>query len=75
MTEKPHQNLAIIGHVDHGKSTLVGLLPMLFDDVLGDGPCLEQEAAHERTFPVVDVADDGQILVWFLCHGGDWRPS
>jgi elongation factor 1-alpha len=26
MTDKPHLNLAIIGHVDHGKSTLVGRL-------------------------------------------------
>jgi elongation factor 1-alpha len=26
MEDKPHQNLAIIGHVDHGKSTLVGRL-------------------------------------------------
>ena len=63
MTEKPHQNLAIIGHVDHGKSTLVGRL--LF----------ETGSVPERTVPVVDVADDGQILVWFLCHEDDWRPS
>jgi elongation factor 1-alpha len=26
MADKPHQNLAVIGHVDHGKSTMVGRL-------------------------------------------------
>ena len=26
MSDKPHQNLAVIGHVNHGKSTLVGRL-------------------------------------------------
>jgi elongation factor 1-alpha len=26
MVEKPHMNLALIGHVDHGKSTLIGRL-------------------------------------------------
>ena len=29
MAEKPHLNLVTIGHIDHGKSTLVGR--MLFD--------------------------------------------
>ncbi|MDG6229511.1 MAG: GTP-binding protein, partial [Candidatus Thermoplasmatota archaeon] len=24
MADKPHMNLVVIGHVDHGKSTLVG---------------------------------------------------
>ena len=53
--DKPHQNLAIIGHVDHGKSTL-----------LGDGPCLVQESPDQRALPVVYVADDGQVLVWLV---------
>ncbi|MHA1762746.1 MAG: GTP-binding protein, partial [Promethearchaeota archaeon] len=25
-TEKPHLNLVIIGHIDHGKSTMMGAL-------------------------------------------------
>jgi len=26
MSQKPHLNLVVIGHIDHGKSTLVGNL-------------------------------------------------
>jgi len=37
MAEKPHLNLVFIGHVDHGKSTLVGRL--LYDS----GALKEQE--------------------------------
>ncbi|MCK4818715.1 elongation factor 1-alpha, partial [bacterium] len=37
MAEKPHINLVTIGHVDHGKSTLIGRL--LFDS----GAIPEQE--------------------------------
>jgi elongation factor 1-alpha len=47
-TDKPHQNLAIIGHVDHGKSTLVGRL--LFETGNIPGHVIEQhrEEAEEK---------------------------
>jgi len=39
MAEKPHLNLAVIGHIDHGKSTLVGRL--LFDTGAVGGHVIE----------------------------------
>jgi elongation factor 1-alpha len=48
MSDKPHQNLAIIGHVDHGKSTLVGRL--LFETGSVPDHLIEQyrEEAEEK---------------------------
>jgi hypothetical protein len=37
--------------------------------VLRYGACLEQQAADQRTLSVVNVADDGQVLVRFVTHG------
>jgi len=62
----------VIHHVGELEATfplLFGFLTMLFDDVFGNATRLEQEATHQRTLPVVDVADNGQVLVGFLCHG------
>ncbi len=44
MAEKPHMNLVTIGHVDHGKSTLVGRL--LFDT--GNVPEQEMRKLEEK---------------------------
>ncbi len=35
-TQKPHLNVAFIGHVDHGKSTSVGQLLVMHGDIRGD---------------------------------------
>ena len=32
-TQKPHLNVAFIGHVDHGKSTSVGQLLVMHGDI------------------------------------------
>jgi hypothetical protein len=62
--------LALLGEVVHHVGELEAALALLFclffvlfDDVLGDTPRLVEEASDERALPVVDVADDGQILV------------
>ncbi|OFV67059.1 MAG: elongation factor 1-alpha [Candidatus Syntrophoarchaeum butanivorans] len=60
MAEKPHMNLAIIGHIDHGKSTLVGRL--LFETGTIDPHVIEQyrkeaEAKGKATFEFAWVMD------------------
>ncbi|ELY65850.1 hypothetical protein C492_02632 [Natronococcus jeotgali DSM 18795] len=34
--------------------------------MLRDAPRFVEESAHERTLPVVNVTDDGQVLVGFV---------
>ncbi len=52
MSEKPHVNLAIIGHVDHGKSTLMGRL------LLETGVISEEDIDEEaETFKFAWVMD------------------
>ncbi|MHC1566108.1 MAG: translation elongation factor EF-1 subunit alpha [Candidatus Syntropharchaeales archaeon] len=60
MAEKPHMNLAVIGHIDHGKSTLVGRL--LFETKTIDPHIIEQyrkeaEAKGKATFEFAWVMD------------------
>jgi len=60
MVGKPHMNLAVIGHVDHGKSTLVGRL--LFETGAVPAHIVEQykkeaEAKGKATFEFAWVMD------------------
>ncbi|UZE92819.1 MAG: translation elongation factor EF-1 subunit alpha [Methanosarcinales archaeon] len=60
MAAKPHMNLAVIGHVDHGKSTLVGRL--LFETGAVPAHIIEQykkeaEAKGKATFEFAWVMD------------------
>ncbi|MHC1585218.1 MAG: translation elongation factor EF-1 subunit alpha [Candidatus Syntropharchaeia archaeon] len=60
MVEKPHLNLAMIGHIDHGKSTLVGRL--LFETGAIDPHLIEMyrkeaEAKGKATFEYAWVMD------------------
>jgi len=60
MAGKPHMNLAVIGHVDHGKSTLVGRL--LFETGAVPAHIIEQykkeaEAKGKATFEFAWVMD------------------
>ena len=52
--EKEHMNLAFIGHVDHGKSTLVGHL------LLQSGVIAEQQLAKGE--------DKFRFDVWYVDH-------
>ncbi|WRQ72949.1 MAG: translation elongation factor EF-1 subunit alpha [Methanosarcinales archaeon Met12] len=60
MVDKPHLNLAVIGHVDHGKSTLVGRL--LFETGAVPAHVIEQykkeaESKGKATFEFAWVMD------------------
>lgn len=60
MPEKPHLNLAMIGHVDHGKSTLTGRL--LYETGAVDEHTIEQyrkeaEAKGKATFEFAWILD------------------
>jgi elongation factor 1-alpha len=60
MAEKPHMNLVVIGHVDHGKSTLVGRI--LFDTGAVEKHILEKykkeaEEKGKATFEFAWVMD------------------
>lgn len=56
MSEKPHVNLAIIGHVDHGKSTLVGRL--LLETGVISPEDLSEEAESFKFAWVLDHLDE-----------------
>ncbi len=58
MAEKPHMNLAVIGHVDHGKSTLIGRTfyetGMIDDSVIEE---FEEMGEKGKTFKFAWVMD------------------
>ncbi len=56
MSEKPHVNLAIIGHVDHGKSTLMGRL--LYEMGVISPEDLDEEAESFKFAWVLDHLDE-----------------
>ncbi len=54
--------------VEGSLSFLLGLLLVLLDEVGVDSASLQQDPSSEGGLAVVDVADDDQIHVLFLCH-------
>ena len=64
MSDKPHQNLAVIGHVDHGKSTLVGRL--LFETGAVEPHVIDQYRKEAEELGLDKI---------FLDAGFEWRES
>ena len=70
MAEKPHLNLITIGHVDHGKSTLVGRL--LYDSKNIDEQAMRKlrdkakelgKVGFEFAFIMDNLKEDQQIVI------------
>jgi hypothetical protein len=58
-----------VGELEAALALLLGFFAVLLDDVLRDGAGLEQESADQCALSVVNVADDGQVLMRFVTHG------
>ena len=56
------------GEVEGSLSFLLSLFLVFLDDVRVDRTGLQEDPSGEGGFSVVDVADDDQIHVLFLCH-------
>jgi len=58
-----------VGELEAALTLLLGFLAVALDDVFGNASGLVQQSADERALAVVDVADDGQVLVRSVGHG------
>jgi elongation factor 1-alpha len=59
MPEKPHLNLATIGHVDHGKSTLIGRL-------LVETGSIEEHKIEEFKKKAIEIGKDTFEFAWTM---------
>jgi len=57
-----------VGELESALSFLLCLFLVLLDDVLRYVLGLVQQPSDQCALSVIDVADDGQILVWFVAH-------
>ncbi|MEM0228411.1 MAG: GTP-binding protein, partial [Ignisphaera sp.] len=59
MSAKPHLNLVIIGHVDHGKSTLVGRL-------LVEIGAIDEKTWKETVEAAIKAGKESEKYAWLM---------